>query len=342
MINREYGSDFHYISSQIYREDKNTCFFEKEVQFYFSGRVALKVVLLDSIAYRSLNKLYVPSYYCHEVYDYIKDLNIVIEFYECNPLKNKLPADIEDKIDHGIIVVNYFGLGSPSLTGYKNLITIEDLTHNLELIEESNADYVFGSLRKILPMPVGGFVKTKNTLSQLTKSDFAEEVTLEKLTGMVLKKKYLEGTFKEKEVFRDLLMNAETSFENSQTFTSLPLLLENYFFELEIAKIIDIKKKNSNLAKENLIAHSSFSLLSNSLNTEFSLILKFESVEQRDELKNYLISKQIYPMVLWPNQIYQDDMILEKTILFIHIDFRYSSEDILHITNNINHFYNNA
>lgn len=342
MINREYGSDFHYISSQIYREDKNTCFFEKEVQFYFSGRVALKAVLLDSIAHRSLNKLYIPSYYCHEVYEYIKDLNIIIEFYECNPLKNDLPIDIKDVSDYGIIVVNYFGLGSPSLTSYKNLITIEDLTHNLELIEESNADYVFGSLRKILPMPVGGFVKTKNTLSQLTKSDFAEEVTLEKLTGMVLKKKYLEGTFKEKEVFRDLLMNAETSFENSQTFTSLPLLLENYFFELEIAKIIDIKKKNSNLAKENLISHSSFSLLSNSLNTEFGLILKFESPEQRDELKIYLVSKQIYPMILWPNQIYQNDILLEMTILFIHIDFRYSSEDILYITNTINYFYNNA
>src|SRR5690606_7043061 len=99
MINREYGSDFHYVDSKIYRQNKNAFFFEEEVQFYFSGRVALKAVLLDSIIHRKLNKLYVPSYYCHEVYEYIKDLNIVIEFYECNPLKNELPIDIDDRCD---------------------------------------------------------------------------------------------------------------------------------------------------------------------------------------------------------------------------------------------------
>ena len=341
-MNREYGSDFHYVDSKIYRQNKNAFFFREEVQFYFSGRAALKAVLLDSITHRSLNKLYVPSYYCHEVYEYIKDLDIVIEFYECNPLKNELPVDIKDVSDYGIIVVNYFGLGSPSLAGYKNLITVEDLTHNLELITESTADYVFGSLRKILPMPVGGFVKAKRTLSHLPKTDVAEEITLEKFAGMFLKKKYLEGSFKEKQVFRELFINAEISFENSQTFTSLPSLIENYFSELDIVKIIDKKKKNSNLAKENLIVHSNFSLLSNSLNTEFALILKFESAEQKDELKSYLISKQIYPMVLWPNQIFQNDILLERTILFIHIDFRYTSEDILYITNTINYFYNNA
>src|SRR5690606_8544524 len=134
----------------------------------------------------------------------------------------------------------------------------------------------------------------------------------------------------------------ETSFENNQTFASLPSLIEKYFFELDTKKIISVKKNNSLLVKENLIMNSNFALLSNSLNTEFALILKFKSNKQRDELKSYLISKQIYPMVLWPNQIYENDILLEKTILFIHIDFRYSSEDILHITNTINHFYNGA
>jgi len=340
--NKEYGSDFHYISDQEYRRDSKTDFFGSEVQFYFSGRVALKVILSESIKNQSLKKIYVPSYYCHEVYEFIKDLNIIIEYYDCDPIKNELPNDIKDINGYGLLVVNYFGLSSPSFEGYKNLIIIEDLTHNLELISESKADYVFGSLRKVLPVPVGGFVKSKKSLPQLEKSAFAEDVALEKLTGMVLKKKYLDGSFKEKQVFRELFINTETSFEHNHTFTSLPSLIEKYFFELETEKIISVKKKNSFLAKENLIVNSNFSLLTNNFNTEFALILKFESNEQRDELKSYLISKQIYPMVLWPNQIYENDILLEKTILFIHIDFRYSSDDILHITNTINHFYNGA
>lgn len=340
--NKEYGSDFHYISDQEYRRDSKTDFFDSEVQFYFSGRVALKAILSESIKNQSLKKIYVPSYYCHEVYEFIKDLNIIIEYYDCDPIKNELPNDIKDINSHGLLIVNYFGLSSPSFEGYKNLIIIEDLTHNLELISDSKADYVFGSLRKVLPVPVGGFVKSKKAMPQLEEITFAEEVALEKLTGMVLKKKYLDGSFKEKQVFRELLINAETSFENNHTFTSLPSLIEKYFFELETEKIISVKKKNSFLAKENLIVNSNFSLLTNNFNTEFALILKFESNEHRDELKSYLISKQIYPMVLWPNQIYENDILLEKTILFVHIDFRYSSDDILHITNTINYFYNGA
>src|SRR5690606_31711230 len=146
---------------------------------------------------------------------------------------------------YGLFVVNDFGLSSQSFEGCKNLIVIEDITHNMEFISESKADYAFGSLRNVLPVPVGGFVRSMKAIHHLEETTFAEEVALEKLMGMVLKKKYLEGSFKEKQVFRELFINAETSFENNETFTSLPSLIEKYFFELDTEKIISLKKNNS-------------------------------------------------------------------------------------------------
>lgn len=343
MTNKEYGSDFHYLDNSDFKVNKkSTKLFNGTEQLYFSGRVALRAIISNGIERHSWKKIYIPTYYCHEVYVFVRDLNIEFEWYECNPLQNILPTYIKDIDKCAVLVVNYFGISIPDFSHLKNCAVIEDVTHDLSLITQSKADNVFGSLRKILPVPVGGFVKSKEKLRAIDASLMAEEVALEKLTGMFLKKKYLSGSFKDKETFRQLLITAENSFENCKTFGRLPLMIESYFSDLDIDKIIKAKQSNSILAKQNLKSNSKFKLLSNNENTEFALILWFESPQCRDELRSYLITKQIYPMILWPNQFKYDDIVLEKSLLFIHIDFRYTTKDIIFITDTINNFYNNA
>lgn len=343
MINKEYGSDFHYLNNSAFKVNKRSNeLFDGTEQLYFSGRVALKAILSNGIEKHNWQKIYVPSYYCHEVYEFIKDLNIELEYYEFNPLETKIPLSISDKKNNVLLVVNYFGIQSVNYSHYKNMVKIEDLTHDFQKVNDSEADYVFGSLRKVLPLPVGGFVKSKERLPKIDSSLVAEEVALEKLSGMLLKKKYLDGNFKDKSIFRKLLIDAENSFENKNIFASLPSLIENYFLDLDIDKIIKEKQSNNILVKQNLKPNTKFTLLSNNENTEFALILKFELSQHRDELRSHLISKQIYPMVLWPNQFKQNDMLLEKSLLFIHTDFRHTPKDIVFITDIINCFYNHA
>lgn len=83
-------------------------------------------------------------------------------------------------------------------------------------------------------------------------------------------------------------------------------------------------------------------LLISSNDTEFALIFKFEKKEERENLKQYLISKAIFPMVLWPNQLNITDKEIEQTLLFLHIDFRYSTEDVTYIVNQINQYFLHA
>lgn len=343
MNDKEFGSDFHYLSDKEYREVvASFTFFDDQEQFYFSGRAALRAILSDGIHKYSWEKIYVPTYYCHEVYDFIKDLNIAIEFYECNPLANEIPASIQDKESYVLLVVNYFGLSSAYFEYLRNIVVIEDLTHDLESINRSNADYVFASLRKILPVPVGGLVRSAERLPEIPVTLFSEEIVQEKISGMLLKKKYLEGSFTGKEIFRNLLTSAEQSFENHKTFTSLPFLATKYLLGLNVHKIMEAKKSNSAFAKESIKENAKFELLTSTSNSEYALILKFDVVEERNKLKKHLISRNIYPMVLWPNQSTKSDAELENLLLFVHIDFRYSSEDITYIVDIINRFSSNA
>lgn len=343
MRNKEFGSDFHYINNLEFMScAKTSQDFIDLNNLYFSGRVALRNILIYGIDQLKWEKIYIPTYYCHEVYDFIKDLDIYLEFYPCNILDNSLPTYIEDKSFCAVLVVNYFGISSPSFEHLKKIATIEDLTHDLCKVKDSKADFIFGSLRKALPLPVGGFVKSKLKLPEISCTLFAEEVALEKFTGMLLKKKYLDGQFLNKQVFREVLISAENSFGNLKTNAPLPLMVNEYLAGLNISKIIECRKKNISNIKTLIKLNPKFEVLVDDYGSEYSLILKFNDTIDRDSLKEYLIFNHIYPMVLWPGQVLENDINLQKTLLFVHVDFRYCTKEIEHIANIINQFFINV
>src|SRR5690606_14625404 len=126
---------------------------------------------------------------------------------------------------------------------YRNLVVIADLTHNLSAIETSQADYIFGSLRKVLPLPVGGFAKAKEEeLPVPMESLKAEEALLQKWTAMCLKKQYLEMDLDVKALFRSLFIGGEETFDKEWTNAGLPTVMKPYLFSLDIERIIDTKR----------------------------------------------------------------------------------------------------
>lgn len=338
MINKEFGSDFHYINEPDYKTEKHSGILEMINYLCFSGRSALYSILDNGIKKYTWKKIYVPSYYCHEVYDFIEKLDIVIEYYQIDPLTGSFEDIIEDQNNYVLLIVNFFGINTIRFDHYKNIITIEDLTHDLSKIEASQADYAFGSLRKILPIPVGGFIKT-NEILRLQPSNFeTENITFNKLLGMGLKTKYLEGSFQDKDYFRNLLINSEQQLEVERTVTALPQISKNILYELDIVKLIDQKKNNLSTIKSYLSSTNLFETIGLQTDFDYALVLKFKKQEKRDQLRNHLISNKIYPMVLWPNQKVEQDIQLENILLFIHVDFRYTTEDMMYISTIINQF----
>ncbi|WP_347375004.1 hypothetical protein [Aequorivita sp. Q41] len=342
---KEYGSDFHYIDSEKWRAVNtiNSFFAENDLNLYYSGRAALYAILETGIKNNGWHTLAIPSYYCHEVINFIKPLSITIEYYEITPFK-EIEFNIEnweDSAQTAVLIVDYFGVDKIDYSQLKNSIIIEDFTHNIEFFKKSKADYCFGSLRKALPIPVGGFCYFGNSKPvAIAPSNLqADSETMARFSAMYLKNQFLKGTFANKDFFRKLYASTEENFTHNFAYSSLPNSAKDYLNSLLVQEIFDAKKKNLSLAKSLLQQNDSFELMSSKDNTDFALTLKFNDSEIRDSFKSYLINHNIFPIVLWPNQFIAANKQFEQTILFIHVDFRYNKEDITTIINIINHYF---
>lgn len=348
MIREEFGSDFHYVLSEKWRnlDAVNSFFDKKDYSLHFSGRSALYSILKSGIEEFGWKTIAVPSYYCHEVYSFIEKLPIRIQYYEITPFFDRAVSlkNWEDTDQTAILIVDYFGLGKPNIENIEESVIIEDLTHNLGEIKNSNAHYCFGSLRKVLPLPVGGFSYSpkKLNLEVPLQNLKAEDIAVKKIVGMYLKKMYIEQNFHEKDTFRTLFAESEHDFEESFTYGALPKIVNELLRTLRVNEIVLKKRDNLRFAKQLLKPTEIFQVISNNNNSEFALILKFNDCEKRDSMKHFLIEERIYPIVLWPDQKSEANRNFQDSILFIHFDFRYNNNQIEHIISKINQYTNNA
>lgn len=341
MNSKEYGSDFHIISERRTLTSQIDNYLPDSTNYYLSGRAALYAILEYGISEFGWNTLYLPSYYCKDVNKYIDKLPIKVEEYQFNPFCNNFNFEdyFNDIATNVIINVDYFGLTCLDFSSYQNLMVIDDFTHNLERVKDSTAHYVFGSLRKILPIPSGGFLgSNKNMFTPSGKdTDIGFLASIKKLAGMCLKKDFIDTGRGEKNKFRELYQEGESLLNLSTGSASMPLLSESFLKELDVKFILSSKRENIKQGLSLLTVDQSIIL--NRGENDLGLIFILENKEERDSFKSFLVSSRIYPAILWPNQSNKEDIKAENKMLFIHVDYRYGKEDIVYITNKINLFF---
>lgn len=336
-MNKEFGSDFHY----IYPEKNNERFFDhhRDLTLFFSGRVAIYNLLKFGIQKHRWQKVGFPSYYCHEVVEFCQDLDIEIVLYEYNPIVDN-SVKWHDEVGTVIVNVAFFGIKKPNLSFLKQTVIIEDVTHDLLSLGKGSADYYFGSLRKQLPVGAGGFCTLKKGESfsdDLQVSLMAREAYQKKATAMFLKTEYLQDRLEKNDLYRRYYLEAENMFENHQTDSLLPEQAVSQLQTFSVDNLISKTQINIKLGVEWIIPTEKFQILNN--NNGFCLILYCLTSQIRGDLRSYLIEKKIFPAILWPNQILDNDKDLQNRILCIHMDFRYSAEEIKHISQTINNFF---
>lgn len=338
-MTKEFGSDFHY----IYSEKEQSKFLDTQINFnlFFSGRAAIFNLLRFGIVKYGWKKVGFPSYYCHEVIEFCRDLNIDIFLYNYNPVRNN--TIIWDDEDGSVIInVNFFGIKKPELSYLKNTIVIEDVTHDLLSIGKSSADYFFGSLRKQLPIGVGGFCKLKEneSFASIPETETANETYQKKMTAMFLKSDYLKNNSTDNTLYRQYYQEAEKMFEDQLTNSIMPKQSVAQLQMFPIENLINKTQENISAGINKLKRTEDFQILN--ADNGFCLVLYCKTGEMRDELRKYLIDNKIFPAILWPGQITEADIDLQNKILCIHMDFRYSNEEIQHLSNRINSFFENV
>lgn len=342
---KEFGSDFDYCSEAqwLLKPGQVGVFNTERFQLFASGRSALWALLAQGIAQKQWQRVYLPSYYCHEVGQFLQTLNIDVQTYAYNPWDNN-PVDTQkmvDATDSVIVSVDYFGLVKPDVSTIKHAVKIDDITHNILAFETSNADYCFASLRKELPVPVGGYCYSPKTLALPAAKIClkAEKLCLKKLAAMFLKQQYLAGTFTDKPSFRAMLLEAEQALACTDKAAAMPSAAKALLKALDVTAMLQAKQNNIAVALQCLAKDLPVTVNFNQCPSGFGLLLKLNDSEQTQSLKQHLLAQNIYPAVLWPEQKNVSDQKAMHTMLMLHMDYRYSADDIVTICQIINEYF---
>lgn len=337
---KEFGSDFHYISSC--EGFGNTLYdFYPKANHYADGRQAL-IHLYHSQGWQ---RLWMPEYFCYDVIASLREAGLNLMFYQdwpdCHADSNTLVA-IQSKglflPKDAILRVNYYGTRSCRSTEKLPVAAVvEDHTHDLlgDWPIHSTADWCVASLRKTLPIPEGGMLWSPMGLKlpEAPKaSEENEQIAAIRIEAMKLKARYLAGEAVDKAEFRKRYVETEDYFDHAQV-CALDKASQEYLNTFDIRKWYDKKRENWDLMKD-IKKKSVRVVIPESVGSyPLSLVLLFDGSEERDRVRKALIDHQIYPAVLWdvPDTASNEAKSFSRSMLSVHCDGRYTADDIQHL-----------
>lgn len=328
----EFGSDFH--SLDYPKGGKTLLEYFPKSNLYTSGRQAL----LDLTLTRGWKRLWVPSYFCEDTLNCIPRAGIELCHYNITPLDD--PMDVIPSIpvtrDDGMLIVNYFGLFNKRDFLNIECEIVEDHTHSLigSWAVNSSADWCIASLRKTLPISDGGILwSPKNHMlpDKPMPNEIIEKVMVYRETAMNLKRSYLSGGCVNKGEFLKIFSETEEKFDNlpiSRISNGSFQILDN----IDIRTFFSSKHRNWSFLYESLNNDQVIKILlpENSEDCPFSFTVLFKDKDTRNRVRKLLISKSVYPAILWNIKNNADESAIDfgDRMLSMHCDSRYSLKDM--------------
>ena len=338
----EFGSDYHLCSEK--HIGGNTLFdVFPNVRLYASGRHAFSALL----GHHDWKRIWIPAYFCYEVITHIEQLHITVKLYNDFPNNPNVKQTIESlPTQEGDVLlrVNYFGVNLNAETLDIDIPIIEDHTLGLnsEWAKHSTADWCVASLRKSLPIALGGMLWSpkRHTLPQpIEVTNEVVKLADKRYEAMSLKTAYLNKQFHQKNVFRNLYIETEQQIETLQV-SGLDNRSIEIITHLNIETWMNIKIENWETAHRLLTTYAIRHI--ENANSPFSILLKCTSNEERELLRKHLIQRHIYPAILWTmpkDSPFDEAKAYADTMLSVHCDARYNSDNIVHISKQIIEFY---
>lgn len=332
----EIGSDF----PRIEFPQSSAIRFPKQSVYYALGRHCV-VGLLDLLPQSPQRRLWIPSFFCHDVAKYWSQW-FEVKFYSDDPRwpepdwKTILPSA------HDIVIaMNYFSSrhARPWNTWHRNVkcLLVEDHTHDpvSEWALNSEADYVFSSLRKTLPVPDGAVLWSPR-MHPLPRArrPLGGTIVKQRLSAMLLKKQYLQGKGSTilKQRYRTLFGRTAASLE-----TTRPSSISPFSRRYLAGGIPKEWRRRRNQNAHALIQHLKGWRVATPLVTagpagsaSFAVVLVFRKSQDRDAYRSFLISKNVYCPVHWPckKREFPGSRDLSSRIITIPADQRYTPEDM--------------
>lgn len=318
------GSSFHeHSDAQVTKQNHQSLL--NDAELYLSGRYALLDLIIYQHKHHGLSKLYIPSYYCHDITRLMSKI-VDTEIYSCDPFTGVDLTSFSD--GSAVILVEYFGKKAEVKGNKQDLLLILDKTHNPFSTYSYNffIDYIFGSLRKVLPLSDGGFLVPPVAISQLKPQENIKELK-EAQKAMQLKKSFLAGYDIDKSDFLNAYGRFEEFLNLSDEIFAISTKSQEIIFSIDIIKILTTKKNNLEYLNTYYHDDKRIKLFLNDCYFSF-----FISQESLIELKAALIKAKVYPAILWPAYSGDYNLIGNNILISLHADFRYDLKDMKILT----------
>ncbi len=341
VVDWEAGSEFHFGCLRAGPEQAHP--WTGDEVYGASGRDVLRS-LIRLLLSQGVKRMWLPSYFCHEVVEAIEH-EIMVDTFPDLPKAgaSSLFDNISFESGDALLLVNQWGVRAPAkIDGVQGhgVLVVEDHTHDpwSPWAYHSQADYCVASLRKCLPIPDGGVLWSPGgrrlpVAFPLTLS--RQQASHEKLSGMLLKSAYLRNESPEKELYRELLQSGEAQIAKGDPSGMSPL-------SKSLLKSMDVTwwrtRRLENLSRlDALLESCPLTPISSAKvpvgHVPLGAFFELPSAEKRDELRTHLIQQRIYPAVLWPveadsRQRLNDERRMSERMLFLHVDGRYAASDI--------------
>ncbi len=349
------GSEYYFEPNYIFnKKNENFNFYKKyfkNYKLFFSGRDALRFLL------RKLSESYfylLPSYLCYEVIRPFEELNLNYDFYRIYfqpaPLIDfdNLKKKAKKHKNPLIVIIEYFGFTYDYSLEFPFIL---DISHSLLSERERKWEvkplYIFGSLRKLLPLTDGGILFYNENLSnEVAKPD--PKMFLTKFSANLIR--FLHNIIPEETEFlysyayNKLDKKFEEALSKSKNPKKISLLSEYLLKRIPFKKFKQRRRENFEYLLSHMNNKKIKPMFNNLPDKIVPLNFPFWS-EEKEKIKKLLVSHRIYPPTLWsyiPNTIQKGEFPevyeVPKKLLSLPCDHRYNlnhMDKIIKILNNV-------
>ena len=328
---KEFGSDFHYVPLAE-SCGKTIRDYYPDAVYYAAGRQAL----IDLYEQKGWKSLWVPEYFCYEVLASMQRRGVNLKFYPDYPLADERDFYLSLPYEDGdaLLRVNYFGLRSVRTNAGIPVPVVEDHTHDLigDWATGSDAEWCIASLRKTLPIAEGGILWSPKGLKLQKEIELITEnskIASKRWAAMRKKALYLKNVIDDKSEFRTAMLSTEEEFD-SMRISALDKETQEYLQEFDIAQWYEKKNNNREILRDALSGMVHILEPDGSGCNPFSLTLLFDTEAERNDFRECLINRSVYPAILWsvPETKCLEAVDFSRRMLSVHCDARYGTEEI--------------
>lgn len=309
----EHGSSIEYDPLGEFVAPAHHEFMGRDRIFFGSGRQALIALARTLLRTTRLRRIVLPDHYCHAtthaLATAVAETGGVVELY---PATFGDPIDIATESSDLVVMNAAFGVMPDwSVTGAGTRVL--DATHapDLAIEPESNEspagfDYVFASLKKLLPVTDGGILRTLRPhvpMPPRPRQDPDHEDGARELEGLLhLKKRYVEGEDVNKADFYPAIKELELRLTRRRNPCAMSEVAMRQLRTIDIAAAVGTARRNVEYVRGRL--HDALSHLRvpavQILETKTFVALLCTDAATKQSLVERLIGHRIYPATLWP------------------------------------------